>query len=145
MNQTYPISIYYDSSCPLCNQEMSRLKLHDNDNNLLLIDCSDTHFTSPQGAPAKAEMMRLLHVQTAEGTWVIGVPAFRLAYAGVGFHFVTDWLDKPYVSHFMQRVYPLIARHRYIFPEWLAEAWFNWLAKKSLQRSQACNEGQCKI
>lgn len=145
MNKIYPITIYYDRSCPLCNQEMSRLRQHDQHNNLLLIDCSSDNFVSPEGAPPTADMMRLLHVLTANGEWVIGVPAFRLAYAGVGFSFVTEWLDKPYVSRAMKHLYPVIARHRYIFPEWFAEAWFNWLAAKSLQRSQACHNGQCKI
>lgn len=145
MSNTYPISIYYDRSCPLCNQEMMRLKQHDHDGNLILIDCSDENFTRPTDAPATTDMMQLLHVRTAEGAWVIGVPAFRLAYAGVGFHFVTDWLDKPYIYKLMQKLYPHIARHRYLFPERLAEIWFNWLAKKSLQRSRTCNSGNCKI
>lgn len=145
MSNTYPISIFYDRSCPLCNQEMSRLKQHDHDANLILIDCSSENFVKPANAPAIEDMMRLLHVLTAEGKWVIGVPAFRLAYAGVGFSFVTDWLDKPWVSRVMKHLYPIIAQHRYIFPEQLAEAWFNWLAAKSLRRSQACNNGQCKI
>ena len=52
MNAIYPISIYYDRSCPLCNQEMSRLKQHDHQGNLLLIDCSADDFVSPEGAPA---------------------------------------------------------------------------------------------
>jgi predicted DCC family thiol-disulfide oxidoreductase YuxK len=145
MSNTYPISIYYDRSCPLCNQEMSRLKQHDHAGNLLLIDCSADNYVSPEDAPAKAEMMRLLHVRTADGSWVIGVPAFSLAYAGVGFHFVSDWLDKRYINRLMTHLYPLIARRRYIFPEWLAAAWFNWLAAKSLHRSQSCNNNQCKI
>lgn len=29
MDAIYPLTIYYDSSCPLCNQEMTRLKQHD--------------------------------------------------------------------------------------------------------------------
>ena len=28
MNAAYPISIYYDSSCPLCNQEMIRTSVY---------------------------------------------------------------------------------------------------------------------
>jgi predicted DCC family thiol-disulfide oxidoreductase YuxK len=145
MNATYPISIYYDSSCPLCNQEMTRLKQLDQAGNLNLIDCSSASFAAPEGSPGKENMMQLLHVLTADGVWVIGVPAFRLAYAGVGFHFVADWLDKPYVSRVMHRIYPLIARNRYLIPGWFAEVWFNWLASQALRRSQSCSNGQCKI
>ena len=145
MNATYPIKIYYDSSCPLCNQEMSRLKQHDHADKLNLIDCSSANFVAPDGAPDKTEMMKLLHVLTADGLWVIGVPAFRLAYAGVGFNFVSDWLDKPHINRMMNRLYPLIARYRYIIPEWLALVWFNWLAAQALRQSNACVKGQCKL
>jgi len=145
MNATYPISIYYDSSCPLCNQEMIRMKQHDQDGNLILIDCSSANFVAPEGAPSKDKMMRLLHVLTADGTWVIGVPAFRLAYAGVGFQFVADWLDKPYVKGIMNKIYPVIANNRYLIPGWFAEVWFNWLATQAQRRSQSCANGQCKI
>lgn len=145
MSATYPITIYYDSNCPLCNQEMSKLKEHDLDGKLILVDCSAEDFVAPAGAPAKEKMMQLLHVLTADGLWVVGVPAFRLAYAGVGFSFVVNWLDKPHVMRLMNRLYPLIARNRYLIPGWMAQIWFNWLAKQAAQRSQSCANGQCKI
>ena len=90
-------------------------------------------------------MMKLLHAYTADGKWVIGVPAFRLAYAGVGFYFVSDWLDKPLVNRVMTRLYPIIAKHRYVIPKWLAQAWFNWLAAQAQRRSKACATGVCKL
>ena len=145
MSNIYPLTIYYDSSCPLCNQEIIRLKQHDQVDNLKLIDCSAEDYAAPAGAPDRQLMMQLLHTQTADGTWVIGVPAFRLAYAGVGFHFVADWLDKPYIKHVMNRVYPLIARNRYLIPGWLAHIWFNWLAMQAQRKSHACANGQCNI
>ena len=145
MSATYPITIYYDSSCPLCNQEMSKLKEHDQDEQLILVDCSAADFVAPAGAPGKQQMMQLLHVLTADGLWVVGVPAFRLAYAGVGFSFVVNWLDQPHVMRLMNRLYPLIARNRYLIPGWMAQLWCNWLARKAAQRSQACTNGQCSI
>jgi predicted DCC family thiol-disulfide oxidoreductase YuxK len=145
MSATYPITIFYDSSCPLCNQEMSKLKEHDQNGKLILVDCSAAGFVSPADAPAKEKMMQLLHVLTADGLWVVGVPAFRLAYAGVGFSFVVNWLDKPHVMRLMNRLYPLIARNRYLIPAWMAQLWFNWLARQAAQRSLACANGQCKI
>lgn len=145
MNTTYPLTIYYDSSCPLCNQEIMRLKQRDQQNNLILIDCSADNFVTPAGVPSQQKMMELMHAFTADGKWLIGVPAFRLAYAGVGFQFVADWLDKPLVSCAMHKIYPVIAKHRYLIPGWFAAVWFNWLAAQSLRRSQSCANGQCKI
>ena len=145
MSNIYPVTLYYDSSCPLCNQEMTRLKQHDQADNLRLIDCSAENYVAPADAPDRQQMMQLLHEQTADGEWVIGVPAFRLAYAGAGFHFVADWLERPLVNATLKRLYPLIARNRYLIPEWFAQVWFDWLATRAQQRSRSCSNGQCKI
>lgn len=145
MNNIYPVTLYYDSSCPLCNQEVTRLKQHDHADKLKLVDCSAADFAAPADAPDRQQMMQLLHAQTADGSWVIGVPAFHLAYAGVGFHFVADWLDRPYIKHVMHRLYPLIARNRYLIPGWFAHIWFNWLAMHAQRKSRACANGQCNI
>jgi predicted DCC family thiol-disulfide oxidoreductase YuxK len=145
MNTVYPLTLYYDSSCPLCNQEMTRLKQHDQADNLKLVDCSAADYAAPAGAPERQKMMQLLHAQTADGMWVVGVPAFRLAYAGAGFHFVADWLDRPYIKQAMNRLYPLIARNRYLIPGWFAKIWFNWLAIHAQRRSRSCAKGQCEI
>lgn len=145
MSATYPITIYYDSSCPLCNREMSTLQEHDQDGNLILVDCSAPGFIAPAGAPSPQQMMQLLHVLTADGLWVVGVPAFRLVYAGVGFSAVVSWLGKPRVMRLLSRLYPLIARHRNLIPGWLAQMWFDWLAKHAQRRSQSCANGQCNL
>lgn len=145
MNNQYPLTIYYDSSCPLCNQEMSRLKQRDQHNHLHLIDCASPDFSPPDNAPSGASMMQLLHAQTPDGQWVIGVPAFQMAYAGVGFGFVSDWLERPLISRMMKKLYPVIARNRYLVPGWVAGIWFNYLAIIANRRSQACANGQCKI
>jgi predicted DCC family thiol-disulfide oxidoreductase YuxK len=145
MNSAYPVTIYYDSSCPLCEQEMSRLKQHDHAGKLILLDCSADDFTAPAGAPSRQKMMQLLHARTADGAWVAGVPAFRLAYAGVGFSFVADWLGKPCVMSVLQRLYPVIAKNRYLIPGWFAHIWFEWLATRAQRRNQSCANGQCNI
>ena len=45
MNTTYPLTIYFDASCALCNSEMQNIKLHDTDDLLLLVDCSSQCLT----------------------------------------------------------------------------------------------------
>ena len=46
MDTVYPLTLYYDSSCPLCNQEMTRLKQHDQADNLKLVDCSAADYAA---------------------------------------------------------------------------------------------------
>ncbi len=145
MQNAYPITIYYDRSCPLCGEEMHRLKEYDRHGNLLLIDCSTPEFIPPEGAPDAAHMMQLLHARTAAGQWLVGVPAFQAAYSGAGFGFVADWMKRPLVARMLERIYPVVARYRGLIPGWLAVAWFGWLARRAARRTQACANGQCNI
>ncbi len=119
MSNNYPLTVYYDSSCPICEREMRLLQQRDQHGNLLLLDCSSADFVAPAGAPDVASMMKLLHVQTPDGQWVAGVPAFQMIYRGVGFGFASDWLERPPVARMMKILYPLIARFRHFIPGWL--------------------------
>ena len=77
----YPLTVYFDASCSLCNSEMQALKIHDTKQRLCLIDCSAADFDD---APFRSEgitreaMMACLHVQNSQGTWIKGVSAFEL-------------------------------------------------------------------
>ncbi len=145
MKTAYPLTIYYDRSCPLCEHEMRRLKECDREDNLLLIDCSAPDFTPPQGAADAAYMMQVLHARTADGQWLVGVPAFQAAYAGAGFGTVAAWMGRPLVSRVLKLAYPVVARYRDLIPGCFADAWFKWLARRAARRAQACANGKCAL
>ena len=145
MDSAYPLTIYYDHSCSLCRQEMLKLKQHDHANKLYLIDCSDKNFVAPENAPSVQAMLQLIHAQTPDGNWLVGVPVFRLVYAAVGFHQVADFLGKPLIKRIMNKLYPHTARHRYLIPAWTVNLLLNQLAKKSSQKARACKDGQCSL
>lgn len=145
MNCEYPITVFFDASCPLCNEEMSRLKEHDTHGNIQLVDCSAPEFVPPVGAPDVATMMRTLHAITAQGQWVVGVPVFQMIYSAVGFVSVAKWLGRPWVSRLTAKVYPVVARYRNYIPRELVGIWFKWLAIRSARRSQRCADGICKL
>lgn len=44
---TYPLTIYYDASCPLCHAEMHNLMLRNSQGLLQFVDASPVDFTSP--------------------------------------------------------------------------------------------------
>ena len=145
MDALYPLTIYYDHSCPLCRYEMLRLKQHDSANLMLLIDCSAAGFTPPAGAPSKAAMMQLLHAQTASGEWLVGVPVFQHVYRAAGFAQFANWMTKPFVQRILIRIYPIIALHRYLIPGCVSNLFLDWLARRSLKKSQACKNKQCSL
>ena len=66
MSTIYPLTIYFDASCRLCNSEMQNIKIHDHEDKLILIDCSASEFDD---TPFKKEginrtlMMNRLHAQ----------------------------------------------------------------------------------
>ncbi|HPV25491.1 MAG TPA: DCC1-like thiol-disulfide oxidoreductase family protein, partial [Casimicrobium sp.] len=60
----YPLTIFYDRSCPLCTREVTVLKQYDHADQLQLVDCSPTDFTEVEGHTREA-MMRLIHARDA--------------------------------------------------------------------------------
>ena len=77
MNIQYPLTIYYDASCPLCAAEMHTIKETDFENKLVLVDCSNDNFNEPAFCPStKTEMMNRIHAVDAGGLWLTGVDVF---------------------------------------------------------------------
>lgn len=90
-SQTAGDTLYYDGACPLCSKEINKLKSLDR-GNLRCVDLNDDNYrseghrsatseileksddsTPPQ--PSKEAMMRRLHLQTEDGTWLVGLKA----------------------------------------------------------------------
>ncbi|NOT83883.1 MAG: DUF393 domain-containing protein [Methylococcaceae bacterium] len=148
MNITYPLTIYFDASCRLCNSEMQNIKLHDTDNQLVLIDCSAADFDTTicqDHNISLTEMMNRLHAQDAKGLWIIGVPAFELIYQTVGMATIAKLWGHPWA----ERLYPWVVQHRYLLSSIglpaLITLWGRYAARKAEQRSRLCREGKCTI
>lgn len=115
---TYPLTIYYDASCPLCATEMHTIKETDYDNKLILVDCSNNDFTAPAICPTnKAAMMERIHAQDAAGQWISGVDVFAIAYAAGGFKKMSQLWGSKTLRPFLTRIYPVIANNRH----WLSK------------------------
>lgn len=83
----YPLTIFYDASCPICSGEMHALKSHDNSGRLQLVDCSAADFdeTLLAGLPIRREdLMERIHIRDAHGTWLVGADALAAAYDASG-------------------------------------------------------------
>lgn len=152
MNPTYPLTIYFDASCRLCDSEMQNIKLHDADNQLILIDCSapefdDTPFHS-EGI-TRHKMMNRLHMHDANGHWWTGVDAFEMIYRTVGMFSISKLWGSKFTKPLTLKLYPWVVKNRYTLskiglPE-LFGLWSKHAAKKADKRSRFCNDNQCKI
>lgn len=152
MNAIYPLTIYFDASCRLCNSEMQNIKLHDDRNQLILIDCSAPEFDdTPFHAEGitKTLMMNRLHAQDTNGKWLVGVDAFEVIYRTVDMASIAKLWGGRFTKPLAEKMYPWVVKHRYTLskiglPE-LFGLWSKYAARKADERSRQCNEGNCLI
>lgn len=152
MNTIYPLTVYFDASCRLCNSEMQNIKIHDHEDKLILIDCSAPEFDD---APFKKEginrtlMMNRLHAQDSKGNWLVGVEAFEGIYQTVGMVSIAKLWGSRFTKPLAVKLYPWVVKHRYTLskiglPE-LFGLWNKYAARKAEKRSRLCSEGNCNI
>lgn len=140
------LTVYYDAACPICNGEMHNLMLRDVARQVRFVDASAPGFERPDGV-GQADLMNLLHVKTAAGSWLIGVDAFAALYRTVGLPVVSQLLDAPLLRPLARLMYPVVARYRYLIPRWVAHAMFETglrhAAQQAQQTQQAAQARQC--
>jgi predicted DCC family thiol-disulfide oxidoreductase YuxK len=111
----YPLTIYYDASCPLCATEMNAIKARDAQQRLTLVDCSAVPMAD--GAPARAgipraALMQAIHARDADGVWLRGIDVFAAAYGAAGLDAMTLLWTNPRLRPLWEALYPWIARNR---------------------------------
>jgi predicted DCC family thiol-disulfide oxidoreductase YuxK len=152
MATTYPLTIYFDASCRLCSSEMQNIKVHDSQNQLVLIDCSAPDFDDTVckvNNISQTAMMNQLHTQDSNGQWLVGIAAFEVIYRTVGMVWIAKLWGSPLTRPWAERMYPWVVRHRYLLskiglPE-LFGLWSKYAARKAEKRSRLCSEGRCSI
>ncbi len=130
INIQYPLTIYYDASCPLCSAEMHTIKETDFENKLILVDCSSDSFKEPAFCPTDKEtMMEHIHAQDAAGQWIKGVDVFAVAYRAAGFNSLSKFWGSSLMRPILIVAYPLIADNRH----WLSKTPLPYLFNKLLR------------
>ncbi|MFN4121109.1 thiol-disulfide oxidoreductase DCC family protein [Acidovorax sp.] len=142
---TYPVTLFYDSACPLCDTEMHNLMLRNQSGQLRFEDVQAPGFACPDGVTREALLTRM-HARTADGQWLSGVPAFEMAYAAVGLGWVMAPARIPLLRAAMDALYPVVARNRYRAPAWLVRMFFGKALRRAAQRAAArqCTD-QCTL
>ncbi len=143
----WPVTVYYDGACTLCNTEMTNLMLRNTRGLLRFVDCSQPGFNAGPPGVDPRELMRVLHAQTANGTLVLGIPAFELAYAGAGLNLIAGLLGAPVLHPIAVWLYPFVADNRERFPKWLARVMFGTAVRRAAERAavQQCGDGRCHV
>lgn len=148
----YPLTIFFDASCPLCRREIALLTEFDERQQLRVVDCSAADFAPVEGH-ARESMMALIHARDAAGAWLIGAPVFAAAYRATGFASIASLWGSPRLQPMWRVVYPWIARNRMWLSKLGAIDGMTWLlhrlharaAKRALLSSRACADDRCDV
>jgi predicted DCC family thiol-disulfide oxidoreductase YuxK len=153
----FPLTLLYDASCPVCRLEMHALRERDLAKHpdaplLRLVDISAPGFDAAPYGATLAQMNALIHAVRPDGSLVVGVEVFRLAYGAVGLGgwFVpTGWR---WLKPAFDFAYAVFARNRYgisraMTPliEWIERKRIEKAAQRALAASRACADSDCKI
>ncbi|MCB1671110.1 MAG: DUF393 domain-containing protein [Gammaproteobacteria bacterium] len=106
------ITMFYDSSCPLCVAEINQLRSLDRNGALRFVDIHASDFLArwPHIDPLAAN--RKLHAQCADGTMLYGLDVTVAVWASVGRHRWLKLLRLPGIRWFADLGYRFFARHR---------------------------------
>lgn len=146
--RAYPLTLYYDASCPLCNAEMSNLMLRNTAGRLAFVDASAADFTSPVAGLDRAQMMVAMHGVWADGRVSRGVDAIHEAYVAVGLGHLTAFTQWPGVSACLAWLYPRFARNRHLVPRWLVHVVFEGPIRRAAQAAHGrmdCRATGCEL
>ncbi|GHA67232.1 thiol-disulfide oxidoreductase [Formosimonas limnophila] len=143
----YPLTIYYDGACRLCDAEMTNLKLRNFDNKLRFVNLNEVGASGlPEGVSWQMAMS-LIQAKRADGEIVSGVEVFRWAYEAVGIMWVTRWTTLPVLGRLADAVYPWIARNRRHFPGFITKLLFEKAIRQAAQKAagRRCVDDVCSL
>jgi predicted DCC family thiol-disulfide oxidoreductase YuxK len=140
----YPLTVFYDASCPMCASEMHALKARDVNGELELVDCSGADFDETVLAGTcirRQDLMTMIHARDAHGRWFVGVDVFELAYRLAGLNAIAGIWASPMLRPILVRLYPWIAKHR----RWLSRVRLHKLVRLLLpipcREHEGCSTG----
>jgi predicted DCC family thiol-disulfide oxidoreductase YuxK len=153
----FPLTLLYDASCPVCRLEIHALRdrdlaKHPDAPLLRLVDISAPGFDAAPYGATLADMNALIHAVRPDGSLVVGVEVFRLAYGAVGLgHFwkPTGWR---WLKPIVDIAYAAFARNRYGISRaltplvlWIERKRMESAARRALAASQACEGSACDV
>ena len=111
----YPLTVFYDASCPMCAKEMLALRERDRGARLELVDCSVREFDETVLAGTgitRADLMTRIHVRDAHGRWLVALDAIEAAYRAAGLEQAARFWGARGLRPVLDPLYRWIARRR---------------------------------
>jgi predicted DCC family thiol-disulfide oxidoreductase YuxK len=106
------LTIFYDSTCPLCAKEMTALMRYDQRNAIELVDLSGGDWQARYPDIELSEAMRVLHAYEGQKL-LLGLDVTAAAWKAVGKKPWVQVLRWPVVRWFADKFYIFFANNRY--------------------------------
>jgi predicted DCC family thiol-disulfide oxidoreductase YuxK len=142
------LTTYYDGACQLCRAEMQNLMLRNTHGRVAFVDAAAPGFDAVALGVTQEAVMNALHVRTADGDWLVGVPAFEALYRTLGLPRVAAALRQPLLAAAAARLYPWVVRHRHHLPRAPITWLFERAGRRAAERAAArrCDgDGECRL
>ena len=124
----YPLTVFFDGACPICDREIALMKRLDRRRQLEFCDFSAQEYNAVSIGFTAADLATVIHARWADGRVIAGIEVFRAMWEAVGLRFLAK-LSR------LSVVEPLVLN---------AYAWFARNRLRLTGRSHACTEDSCR-
>lgn len=112
-SQDYPLTLFYDGTCPLCMMEMKQLMKRNSAKQLAFEDINVDDFSSRYPTFDKAALNARIHAMWSNGDVITGLDVTYEAWRAVGKGWVYAPLRWPLIKPLADWGYTKFAKHRY--------------------------------
>ena len=128
--------IYYDGQCPLCSVEMQKLKQHDANNMIELVNLHQENFSTLYPTINKGDAMKILH-GTYKGEMLYALDVTYRAWSLVGKGRWVALLQFPVIKPLAHLCYLVLAKYRHPIS--------NTLSRLFNLTDNTCSQGTCYV
>ncbi len=109
---SYPLTVFFDGACPICNREIALMRRLDRHRRLIFCDFSRPDYDPASMAISPTELGRIIHARWGDGTVITGVDVFRAMWEAVGLGFLARLSRLSLVEPLVLNSYAWFARNR---------------------------------
>lgn len=106
------LQVFFDGGCPLCSREVALLARRDRRRLIEFIDIAAPGFDAAAWGREPAQFMAAMHARLPDGSWAVGVEAFRNIYGLLGFRRLVALSRLPGLRQLLDAAYRVFARNR---------------------------------
>ena len=109
---SYPLTVFFDGACPICDREIAVMKRLDRRRQLEFCDFSAQEYDAASSGFAAADLGAVIHARWADGSVITGVEVFRAMWEAVGLGFLARLSRLSLVEPLVLKAYAWFARNR---------------------------------